>query len=218
MMNYGFTNPNLCTVQKRTMRVNGSGTVKAEPEIATINLGVVTENMSLEAAQRENALKTTAVIDSLTNMNIARKDISTASFDIQPQYDYIEGKQEFRGYRVTHILSVTVRELSKIGSIIDSATASGANRVDSVSFSVENPTEYYNRALSLAVRSASEKAKELSYDFGVQLDPIPVKVREQSSVTLPEEPQAMKLMASPTPILPGQIEITARIEVVFEFR
>lgn len=218
MINYGFNDPNLRTSMKRKMKVTGSGSVKAEPDIATVNLGVVTEDMSLEAAQRENVLKTNAVIDSLLKLKVSRKDISTASFDIQPQYDFIEGRQEFRGFRVTNILSVTVRDLSKTGEIIDTAIASGANRVDNVRFSVENPTEYYSRALSLAVRNASEKAKELSYDFGIQLDPIPIRITEQSSVALPEEAQTMKLMASPTPILPGQIEISARIEVVFEYR
>ncbi|WP_139906112.1 SIMPL domain-containing protein [Clostridium thermarum] len=218
MINYGFSDPNPRTSMRRKMKVTGSGSIKAEPDIATVNLGVVTENMSLEAAQRENTLRTNAVIDSLLKLKVSRKDIGTASFDIQPQYDFVEGRQEFKGFRVTNILSVTVRDLSKTGEIIDTAIASGANRVDSVRFSVENPAEYYSRALSLAVRSASEKAKELSYDFGVQLNPIPIRITEQSSVTLPEEAQTMKLMASSTPILPGQIEITARIEVVFEYR
>lgn len=200
------------------MKVNGSASVKAEPTMAIASLGVVTENMSLEEAQRENALKTTSVINSLYSLNIPRKDISTASFDIQPQYDYIEGKQEFRGYRVTNILSIIIRDLSMVGEVIDTATANGANRVDNISFSVEDPSLYYNKALSLAVKSASEKARELANAFGVRLDPVPVKISEVSSSTIAEASPSVKLMAAPTPILPGQIDITAQIEVIFEYR
>ena len=112
--------------------------------------------MSLEKAQSENTAKINAVINSLYKMDIPRQDISTAFFDIQPQYDYIEGRQVFRGYRVTNILSLTIKDFSIIGEIIDTATANGANRVEDINFSVENPSAYYRQALDLAVRNASQ--------------------------------------------------------------
>jgi uncharacterized protein YggE len=218
MMNYGYYNSTPCSSQQKVLKVNGSGTVKAQPNIAIINLGVITEDMSLQTAQKENAVKTNSVLDSLYKMNIPKRDISTAVFDIQPQYDYVEGKQEFRGYRVTNILSVTIRDLTMVGEVIDTATANGANRVDNIRFTIEDPSLYYNRALTLAVRSATEKAKQLANDFGVQLSPIPHKITEESSVSITEDSPTMKLAASPTPILPGQLDITARIEVTFEYR
>lgn len=218
MMNYEYYTPTSYSPRKNRMKVNGTGTVKAQPDIAIVNLGVITEDVSLRKAQAENSSKTKSVLDSLYKMNIPKRDISTAVFDIQPQYDYIEGKQEFRGYRVTNILSVIIRDLSAIGEIIDTATANGANRVDNIRFSIENPSLYYNQALTLAVRSATEKAKQLANDFGVQLDPIPRKITEQSSVSITEDSPTVKLMASTTPILPGQMDVTARIEVTFEYR
>lgn len=220
MITYSYQNPiSQCNAQEGILKVTGIGTVSADPTKANIRIGVVTEDMSLERAQSENTAKINAVINSLYEMNIPRKDISTATFDIQPQYDYIEGRQIFRGYRVSNILSVIIKDFSIIGEIIDTATANGANRVEDINFSVENPSAYYQKALDLAVRNASQKALQLANSFGTHISPSPCRIIEITSSSPTERLSAInQFAASTTPILPGQTEIIAQIEAWFQYR
>lgn len=217
MMNYDQFPSMSYHQQKGIIKVTGTGTVKADPDMAIINLGVITEDMSLEKAQKDNAAISAAVIGSLFQLSIPKKDIRTSVYDVQPQYDYVEGKQVFRGYKVTNILSVTIRNTASVGKVIDTATANGANRIENIRFTVENPSEYYKHALELAVKDAVEKAKEIGYNLGVQINPIPFKVSEETFSVVVQESPTMKLAASVTPILPGQVDITARLEVIFEY-
>lgn len=218
MMNYDFYSPNPQSFKRGELKINGTATIKVEPTIAIVNLGVVTEDMNLEKAQRENAIKATAIINELLKFNISKEDISTFTYNIEPQYDYIEGKQVFRGYRVTNILSVTIKDLSKIGQIIDAAVSKGANRVDNIKFTVENPSLYYNKALSLAIINAINKARQVQNTLKVSVFRIPYKIIEQSSTENIQEVASFKALAATTPILPGQITITANIEAFFHYK
>lgn len=218
MMNYDFYSPNPESFKKGELKLNGTATIKVESNIAIVNLGVVTEDMNLEKAQRENAIKVTAIINELLKFNIPKEDISTSSYNIEPQYDYIEGKQVFRGYRVTNILSVTIRDLSKVGQIIDAAVSKGANRVDNIKFTVENPSLYYNKALSLAIINAINKARQVENTLKVTVFKIPYKIVEQGSTENIQEVAGFKALAATTPILPGQSTITANIEAFFHYK
>lgn len=219
MITYNYQRPiSPCNPQEGILKVIGIGTVSADPTKANIRIGVVTEDKSLERAQRENTAKSNAVLDSLNRLNIPNQDISTASFEIQPQYDYIEGRQVFRGYRVSNILSIIIKDFTIIGEIIDTATASGANRVEDISFSVENPSAYYQQALDIAVKNASQKALQLANNFGTHIAPSPCRIIELISSSPTERMATLnQFAASATPILPGQAEIVAQIEAWFQF-
>lgn len=218
MMNYDLYSTNAQSLKKGELKINGTATIKIEPNIAIVNLGVVTEDINLEKAQRENAIKATSIINELLKFNIPKEDISTFTYSIEPQYDYIEGKQIFRGYKVTNILSVTIRDLSKVGQIIDAAVSKGANRVDNIKFTVENPSPYYNKALSLAIINAINKARQVENTLKVNLFKIPYKIIEQSSTENVQEVAGFKALAATTPILPGQITITSNIEAFFYYK
>ncbi|MDP4091417.1 MAG: SIMPL domain-containing protein, partial [Bacillota bacterium] len=163
---------------KGVIKVIGAGSIRVEPDIALINLGVITEDMSLEKAQAENAARSISMLGSLYRLTIPKKDIQTLIYDIQPQYDFVEGRQVFRGYRVTNILTVTIRDKNSVGRVIDTATANGANRVENIRFEAENPSVYYKKALDTAVKDAAAKAREIGYSLGVQINPVPFRVSE----------------------------------------
>lgn len=218
MINCDFYSPNPQNLKRGELKTNGTATIKVEPTIAIVNLGVVTEDMNLEKAQRENAVKATAIINELLKFNISKEDISTFTYNIEPQYNYIEGKQVFRGYRVTNILSVIIKDLSKVGQIIDAAVSKGANRVDNIKFTVENSSLYYNKALSLAIINAVTKARQVENTLKVDVFKIPYKIIEQSSTENIQEFTDGRVLAATTPILPGQITISARIEAFFYYK
>jgi len=190
------------------MNINGKGNVMVDPDIATVSLGVTTENKELKAAQQENAVKSTQVLNSLTNNGIEQKDIKTEAYTINPEYDYIEGKQVFRGYKVTHTFKVTIKNLKKVGEIIDSAVASGANMVNNINFTISNPSIYYRKALNLAIDDAVRKAKSLEEGLEITINRIPISIIEEGQSPTPIAEKALySAPAAVTPIKEGQIEI-----------
>lgn len=216
-MNTLYCNQDLCQEKKCCMKLNGIGTVKAIPDIATVDLGIVTENVNLEAAQKENAVKSNAVINKLYELGISRENVKTASYDIEPVYDYIDGKQIFKTYRVTNTLSVIITDLMMVGKIIDSATSLGVNRVNNINFTVADKSIYYNRALDLAVKDASKKAFIVANSIGVEINSVPCYIVEEMP-TAPVEYPMFKMSSEATPILPGQINITAKVEAIFNYK
>lgn len=199
-----------------TVEVIGEGTVTASPDRAVIVLGAVTEGTSLQTIQSENAAIITRIINALLNMNIPRERIQTTDFRIDVLYDYEDGRQIFRGYRVTHLLQITTDTVGQTGLIVDTAVAQGANTVTSVRFSLRNPEAYVNQALSLAISSARQKAITIANALGVNLAPVPIEVQE---LAVSREPipfaTAMLAAEAPTPIEPGQLSVRAAVRVKY---
>ncbi|HCQ89947.1 MULTISPECIES: SIMPL domain-containing protein [unclassified Clostridium] len=199
------------------IRVIGIGSIQAEPDIAIVNLGVMTEDKNLETAQRENIMISNRVINQLEEMGILRRDIKTSIYNIEPQYDYIEGKQVFRNYKVTNIFTVTIRDIRRVGEIIDASVSIGANNVGNISFTISNPRYYYNKALQLAVIDAVEKAITIGNTLKVSVNTIPNSIKEQAPIQEFESRAMMKTYTASTPVMPGEIEITARVEGSFQY-
>ncbi|HYE82035.1 MAG TPA: SIMPL domain-containing protein [Clostridia bacterium] len=217
-MNCIYYNPVMYPVKKGYLKVTGTGTVKAIPDTAVANLGVVTENPVLEAARNENAVKSNSVVNMLTNMGIERKHIRTGGFSIDPLYDFIDGKQVFRGYRVSNILNVTIKDIARAGEIIDRATYAGVNRVDSINFTLSDQAHYYDNALRLAIENALHKASEIGSALNIEVDSIPYKIVEKSIEAPVYDTFAAKLSSPSTPLLPGQLEITSIVLTVIGYR
>lgn len=221
---YGYQNAVNGNYDRQTkpnrLTVTGEGTVTAAPDEAIITIGVINESPNLSAAQKENADKTAAVIQALMSLGIPQSDIQTYVYRIDPQYNYENGQQIFRGYRVEHQLQVTVRDISKTGQVIDQAVAAGANSVSSIQFTVSNPNAFYNQALTIAIRNAQEKAISMARALQVTLQPVPVIVQELSQ-PLPPRPipfqAAMLAQSAETPIQPGENKIMATVKVEFTY-
>jgi len=223
-MPYTCTNPynrSLCIEtdsDSNILNLNGKGAVQVVPNIAVVSLGVITENKDLNAALKENTLKMSKVIDSLKNMGITEKDIKTQSYNIEILYDYVEGKQIFKGYRVSNILNVTVRDINTVGEVINTAIDNGANVVNSINFTVSNPALYYREALTMAIKDAVEKASVIEKSLKVVVDKTPTKILEETYGYAPLAANGMMMKAAAPPIMPGQTEITASIKATFSYK
>nr|GGG83687.1 hypothetical protein GCM10011398_31570 [Virgibacillus oceani] len=205
-------------LESRVMTVTGNASLSVEPNVVTIQLEVVTENDELKVAQQENANTINQVIQSLLQLGIPRENIQTASYNIFPKYDYVDGKQVFRGYEVTHALSVTINSINQAGTIIDAAVQNGVNRVSNIEFTVDDKDNYYQQALSAALENATAKAETIAETLQVNLDPYPIKIVENFN----ERPVAFQTFAtaeksSATTIEPGQIMIAANVTAQFQF-
>ncbi|GIP31926.1 SIMPL domain-containing protein [Paenibacillus sp. J2TS4] len=200
------------------IEVMGGGVVQAIPDRAVIILGAVTEGPVLQTIQAENANVVNNIIHSLLTLNIPRQKIQTQDYRIEIQYDYQEGKQIFRGYNVTHLLEIITEKVGQTGEIVDTAVAHGANRVTGIRFTMAHPEVYQQRALSLAIRNARNKAITIANALGMSLTAIPCKVQELSRPAEPVLYQASVLAASTvTPVQPGELSISAAVRVWYVF-
>jgi uncharacterized protein YggE len=200
------------------IEVSGEGTVSIAPDKAIIVLGAITENISLNVAQKENANTVSNIINSLLELSIPKENIQTVNYSIDIQYNYEDGKQTLRGYKVTHLLQVTIDKIDQTGLIVDTAVYNGANSVSNIQFTVAHPEVYYNQALSLAIKNGQQKAIIMAKTLGVTLNRIPNQVQEVSR-TLEPSPYQTSLYAKSavTPIQPGELEISATIKAKYSY-
>lgn len=203
--------------KSNTLIVSGEETILATPDQAIIKLGVITENKDPAVAQQENANAISKVINSITGLGISENQIRTVEYRIEPQYDYQEAMQIFRGYKVTHLIQITISNIKQVGEILDTAVSNGANTVSSLQFTLSNQEAYYNQALSLAVENAREKATSLAKVLGVTLNKTPDLVQEVS-VNQPILFQSTALLKNAaTPIQPGELDIPAVVRVEYSY-
>jgi uncharacterized protein len=202
----------------RKITVSGEGSISATPDKATATLGIRTESQNLQEAQAANAQMANEMLSSLLSLGISRDDIKTADFRIDPIYTYEDGKQIFQGYRVTHLFTVTIRDVDKTGLIIDTAVKNGANEVMNIQFSVAEPQVYYNQALSLAVMDSFKKARTIAKTLGTSNLPYPISIKEETQKTAPGPylvASFEKVGSSGTPIEPGTLEIKASVTATY---
>lgn len=227
-MGYYYSNPNYQrqnmvrnqNLTNNSIRVTGKGEVSVKPDQALLSLGVVVEDMKVQNAQQQNAIISNKMIEALKSIGINQEDIETSSYSIERIVDYQDSQQVFRGYRVSHIFQVTVKDLSSVGRVIDVATENGANIVQNVSFVVSNPEPYYAEALQKATLNAKFNAENIAKAIGVTISNIPVWVVEESfQILRPQYASTMQgaVMGATTPIQQGQVKITASVQALFNY-
>ncbi|WP_432359929.1 SIMPL domain-containing protein [Sporosarcina sp. UB5] len=202
----------------RSITVVGQGEVFAIPDIATIQVEVVTVNEQLSVAQQENATTMNNVIQSLLRLGIPRENIQTVSYTIFPKYDYVNGEQVFRGYEVSNAISVKITDFEQVGRIIDTAVENGANRVSNIQFSVQDAERYKQEAIVRALQNAQTKARTIANELQLQVEPQPVKIVEEQQGVQPVPLQTFaRAEQMTTPIEGGQIVITSTLRVQFQY-
>lgn len=204
-------------MKHRVMTVRGEASITVQPDMATIQLEVVTKDEQVSKAKEENAQIMSQVINALLELGISKENIQTSFYTIQPIYDYKDGEQVFRGYEVRNSVTVKIQDINQAGQVIDIAVKNGVNQVSGIEFTVQHSEAYYRRALSQSLNDALFKAHTLAETMKVSYDQIPVKITELSD----QPPAVYKTYAlevsTTTPIEPGQIIINASIEGQFNY-
>ena len=201
-----------------TMTLQGEGRVMAVPSIAKLRIGVETIHMNLKVAQEENAVKSQQVLNILKEMGISDSDIQTNQYNIDKQYEYVEGKQIDKGYRVTNLFQVTIRNIDQVGEVIDTVVDHGANLIQGITFEVDNESYYYQLALNLSLQNALNKAEAIGRKMGFTVLQVPLEIVEESYVVAPLIDNSYLRREAQTPIEPGQTQITAKVRAVFSYQ
>ncbi|MDE3839549.1 hypothetical protein C0966_09285 [Bacillus methanolicus] len=204
---------------KNILKVIGEGSISARPDRATVILGTTTEDQDLAKAQSENAEAISRVIGSVLELGIPRENIQTFDYRAEPQYRYEDGKQIFIGYKVTHLLKITIDRVDQVGRLVDTAVKNGANTVNNIDFSVSDPILYYNKALASAVQNALLKAQTIAGSLGVTLIKTPRQVIEESQAPkpIPFFTTAMVKGVSTVPIEAGKLTISAVVRAEYQY-
>lgn len=202
----------------REITVTGHGQIIAKPDYAQIQIGVISESTDVTEAQGQNAIIMNRIIQSLLALGIEREDMQTETYNVFPRYDFVEGRQVFRGYEVTNSVTVKIREINEVGEVIDTAIKNGANRISQIEFKIEDENDYYEQALQLSLLNAGSKAKAIAETLGLSYMPIPIEVVEESvGSPILFKSVAMTDQVGATPIEQGTITISAQVRVKFQY-
>jgi len=209
--------------QQEGIWVSGTGKVSAVPDIAFLRLGIEAQDASVADAQAQAAEAMNAVMTALTGSGVAEKDIQTQYFNIQrvTRWDEDKGQEVLLGYRVSNMVVAKIRDMGKVGAIIDAAASAGGDltRIDSVSFSIEEPSAYQVEARQKAMTDAAAKAKQMAELAGVKLGKA-TYISESAYIPYPVYRQDLfeKVAGAPaveTPISPGELEVSVNVQVAY---
>ena len=213
------------SAQPRTLNVSGNGTVYLTPDIAYITIGVHTEDPNLATGVSNNNTQAQGLVDALKNAGIAEKDIQTSNFSVyynsSQSTDKTTGQPIAGGYyAVDNTVNVTVRDLSHLGSVLNTAVGAGANNINSITFDVADKTAAMEQARQKAMANANSLASELAKTAGVNLGEIQAISYSDNS------PQPYYGMggggaAAPNasvPIQPGQTQISVTVSVTYALK
>ena len=208
--------------QQEGIWVSGSGRVMAVPDVAALSLGIEAQNDSVALAQSQAAEAMAKVKAALTGNGVAEKDIQTRYFNVQRLTRWDQDKQQeiVIGYRVTNMVTAKIRELDKVGTIIDAVAVAGGDltRIDSIGFSVEDPSAYYGEAREKAMADARTKAQQMAELAAVKLGK-PTYITESLQYPQPIYRQDFYAEAAvapaETPISPGETEISINVQVAY---
>lgn len=153
---------------ERMITVNGYGKVTGSNDIAVTTLGYSNMNKDVKAAQTENKGVMEKIMADLKTMGVEEKDLKS-DYSIYPEYNYTDKGQEFRGYRVNSNVQVKIRDLSKIEEVLGLAGKYGANQVNGLTFTIDDPENLKAQARDKAIADAGAKAAKLSKELGVKI-------------------------------------------------
>lgn len=212
---------------RRVIIVEGTGTVDIAPDTADVTFGVMIQNESLEAAQDENSSRTQALMETFTEAGIAEEDIQTSHYSVRVinEYDRDGNLVGVQGFEVWSSVTVTIRDTSIVGTVLDDAIGAGANEVSSISFYVDDTDAAAAQARTAAIENARAKADEMAEAGGVlvtgvysieetsapQGDSFAFEMSESDMAGASQEAAPREV-----PVSPGQTSVTVMVRIVFE--
>jgi uncharacterized protein len=209
--------------------VSGEGEAWAAPDMAVINLTVLREAATSREALDANTRAMTDVMAAMKEFGIEDRDLQTSGFSIQPRYQYPDpAKNEafepkITGYSVVNTLGVRVRDLSKVGEVLDRSVTLGVNQGGDITFLKDDSAPVMDEARKKAVENAIAKARTISSTAGVGIGRI-LEISEQSwqpgPIPMVRAEMAMAKMdaGAPVPVAAGQNSYRVTVNVTFEIK
>lgn len=203
-----------------TLNLSAYGETKARPDMATISLGVTTDGKTAADALAANAQQMTAVLASLKKAGIAERDIQTSNLNLNAQYTYVQNQPpQLTGYQASNQVTVTVRDLKRLGAAVDATVGAGANQVNGISFGLSDPTAAENAAREAAVKALAAKADLYARATGYRVSRLVSLSEGGGSYPRPIVPMAefaAARMKADTPVAAGELNVRVDINGLYE--
>ena len=204
----------------RWVEVSGEGSVSAAPDFAQVTLGVTTTAKNAGEAMAANAKAANALVSLIKAEGVAPADIQTSELSISPTFSQPAPGQTsaptITGYNVSNNVAVIVRDLPRLGALLDKAATGGANSIYGIGFGHNNPSALLDKARPLAVADARRKAEIYASAGGATIGRLMVLTEEGGRQPPMAFSRAMTAAASPTPIEAGEDKLTVTVNARFE--
>jgi hypothetical protein len=202
------------------LNLSAYGTTRVAPDLATINLGVMTEAPSAAEATRQNAARMSALVAALKRQGVAEKDVQTSNLSLNAVYDYQENQPaRLRGYQASNQVTVTVYDLARLGQTVDATVAAGGNQVNGIGFGLRDPQKAEDAARLEAVARLKAKADLYARATGLRLKAL--RSLTEGGGYVPRPPVPLMAMAKreadvSTPVASGELELRVDVQGVYD--
>ena len=190
----------------------GQATIMVAPDRAFVTIAAESRSRASADAQRQNADAMTAVMAKLQQAAVPKDAIRTVAYDLQPEFDYANGRQTLRGYVARNSIEVRLDDMARVGVVLDAAGSGGATSIGGIRFDLRNRDVVERDALRQAVADARARADAAAAGAGRTIDRV-IRIQEDG---IPDIPRPMMRMAvaeqgASTPITPSTVEVRARV-------
>jgi uncharacterized protein len=199
--------------------VSAHGEASRAPDIATLSAGVVTQAADAQAATRANAEQMERVMAAVRRAGIAERDVQTSGVNVHPQYQHVrDAAPTISGYQASNTVNIKVRDIARLGQVMDALVASGANQVHGPGFDIDDRDAVQDEARRAALEKAQARASMYAQALGLRVRRI-VSISEGGGMGPPMPMMAMARAdkaESSTPIAPGESTLGVSLDIVFE--
>lgn len=206
--------------QPRTIRVGAEGRASAAPDVALVTVGVEAIGESLARTRSDAEARMRQILAAVKAVGVDAKDVQTVRFDVQIERPWRDGQPgPITGYRVSNLARVRLRDLARVGELLDKVGAAGSNAIQGLAFEKERTSAEEVRALEDAVRKARAKAETLARAAGAALGELQsITESVQAPGPIPMRMEARLARGGGTPVESGEMEVRAMVELVFSIR
>lgn len=198
---------------EKLVTVTGEATIAVAPDTATMRIGVSSQEKTAREASEANAKQMTSVLAAIKSAGIADRDVQTSRLSLQPQYDPNKGTPHLTGFQATNQVTVRIRDIDRLPTVLDRAIAAGANEMSGIEFTVSEQSKLLDQARADAIADARRKAELYATAAGAKLGHV-VSIAEEGPAPPPRPMQTMR--AGAVPIAPGEQTLRAIITVSYE--
>ncbi|MDD9707541.1 SIMPL domain-containing protein [Seohaeicola sp. SP36] len=202
----------------RQISVSGTGRVDLAPDMATVRIGVTHQDEDAAAALQQTSDAVAAMLARLTELGIAARDVQTAGLSLNPVWrdrPEQQGQPMPWGFEASNVVSLRLRDIAALGEVLDSLVADGANRLDGVSFGLQDPEASMDEARRLAVADARRKATLFAEAAGVALGQVIDLTETGMATPRPQMMEMAAMRADSVPVAAGEVGITASVQMTF---
>lgn len=200
-----------------TIAMTGQGVVRAAPDLATVSVGVRSDAVTADKALADTAARTLGLLGAVDAAGIAKADVQTAAVTLEPQFVYAEGQQpRLTGYVARTVVGVQVRDLGKLGPLLQAAVSAGGNELSGLGYDFADRKPLADKARAEAVADARRKAEGAAAAAGVKLGRV-TRIEEGGEEGTRPRPGAMLAEAKGSvPVEAGTQDVTQSVTVTWE--